>query len=158
MKRPLAFACALALSALPALALDQELITYGDLDAPQVVDTAPPGPSLGDSYMRRGAIRASQDGPVIGEYYTQATVIFLDPATETSARTYLAEYILNDGTLYLTDIVQMSHGLPVAEGHTHTGAIIGGTGQFAGTRGTYTLDVLEGGKVAKTTLRIMSEE
>jgi hypothetical protein len=158
MKRPLAFACALALSALPALALDQEIITYGDLEAPQVVDAAPPGPSLGDSYVRRGAIRESQDGPVIGEYYTQATVIFLDPATETSARSYLAEYILKDGTLFLTDIVQMEHGLPVAEGHTHTGAIIGGTGQFAAARGTYTLDVLEGGKVAKTTLRIMSEE
>lgn len=43
MKRPLAFACALALSALPALALDQEIITYGDLEAPQVVDAAPRG-------------------------------------------------------------------------------------------------------------------
>ena len=68
MKRPLAFACALGLSALPAFALEQELTTYGDLDAPQAIDTAPPGPSLGDSYVRRGAIRASQDGPVIGEY------------------------------------------------------------------------------------------
>jgi hypothetical protein len=158
MKRPLAFACALALSALPALALDQEIITYGDLDVPQGIDTAPPGPSLGDSYVRRGAIRESQDGPVIGEYYTQATVIFLDPATETSARSYLAEYILKDGTLFLTDIVQMEHGLPVAEGHTHTGAIIGGTGLFAGARGTYTVGVLEGGKVAKTTLRLLSED
>ena len=158
MKRTLAYACALALSALPALALDQELTTYGDLDMPQVVDTAPPGPSLGDSYVRRGAIRASQDGAVIGEYYTQATVMVLDPATETSARSYLAEYVLKDGTLYMTDIVQMSHGLPVSEGHTHTGAIIGGTGLYAGARGTYTVEVLEGGKVAKTTLRIMSEE
>lgn len=95
---------------------------------------------------------------MIGEYYTQATVIFLDPATETSARSYLAEYILKDGTLFLTDIVQMEHGLPVAEGHTHTGAIIGGTGLFAGARGTYTVGVLEGGKVAKTTLRLLSED
>jgi hypothetical protein len=52
----------------------------------------------------------------------------------------------------------MEHGLPVAEGHTHTGAIIGGTGLFAGARGTYTVGVLEGGKVAKTTLRLLSED
>lgn len=158
MQRTLALACALALSALPALALDQELITYGDLDVPQAIDIAPPGPSLGDSYVRRGAIRASQDGPVIGEYYTQATVIFLDTATDTSARSYLAEYIMTDGTLYLTDIVQMSHGLPVAEGHTHTGAVIGGTGLYAGARGTYTVGVLEGGKVARTTFLLLSEK
>jgi hypothetical protein len=155
MKRVTAFAYILAAWACPVAAIGQELVTFGNLDTPQVVDTAPAGPSLGDIYVRRGAITASQDGPAIGEYYTQATIIFLDPATETSARSYLTEYILEAGTIYMTDIVQLEHGLPVGEGHIHTGAIIGGTGIYAGARGAYTLEVLDGGKVAKTTFQLI---
>ena len=130
---------------------DQVLVYYTDIAEPNMIDTAPQGPSLGDIYVRNGIVRSSQNGPVIGEYYTQATIIALDSANQKSARSYTSECVLPEGTIYKMDIVQFEHGHPVKEGHKHTGAIIGGTGKYAGIRGVYHVEVLKGGKAAKVT-------
>lgn len=136
----------------PAGAADHTSVTYADIDTPQVVDIGPAGPSLGDMYMRHGVKRAAPEGPVIGRYFTQATIIYLDPANAKSARSYFSEQILDDGSIYMADVVETAHGRPVDPGHAHEGTVIGGTGKYAGIRGTYTVEVLDGGTVARTTI------
>jgi hypothetical protein len=135
----------------PTLAQDHSLVTYAAIAAPQYIDVAPSGLSIGDQYMRRGDIMFAADGPAVGEYYSQATIVFLDTAAGKSARSFVSETILPDGTIYKLDLVQTSHGKPMTEGHKHEGAIIGGTGKYSGIRGSYILELMPSGKVTKTT-------
>ena len=88
---------------------------------------------------------------MIGEYFSQATIIYLDLKNQKSARSYHLEAVLPEGTLYHMDLVQLDHGDPIKEGHKHTGAIIGGTGKYAGIRGTYELEMMKGGNAVKVT-------
>jgi hypothetical protein len=90
---------------------------------------------------------------VVGEYYSQATIVFLDPAKEESARSFFKEIILPEGSIYKMDFVQTKSGKPADGKHTHDGAIIGGTGKYAGMRGTYTLEIAPSGKTATTVLK-----
>lgn len=144
----------LGVSLLAAPALAQKppltLVTYGVIGEPQVVDVAPPGPSIGDMYLRHEKLSFTPDGPVVGEYFSKATVVFLDEASQRSARSYHAEILLTEGTIYVLDFVQSDHGRPVDAGHKHQGAIVGGTGQYAGVRGTYEIELITG-NLAKTT-------
>ena len=136
----------------PAGAGELKSVTYADIEAPQVVDITPAGPSLGDMYMRHGVKRSAPDGPVIGRYFTQAIIVFHDPEKSKVARSYFSEQILDDGSIYMTDMVETIHGRPVDPGHVHEGAVVGGTGKYAGIKGTYTVEVLDGGTIAKTTI------
>jgi hypothetical protein len=149
-KATLATALSLSLST-AAFAGDKAMVFYSDIVEPTMIDMAPKGPSLGDMYVRNGAVRSSENGPVIGEYFSQATIIMLDTANDKSARSYMAEIVLAEGTIYHQDIVQLNHGRPIEEGHKHSGAIIGGTGKYAGIRGSYDLELLKGGKAVKVT-------
>lgn len=151
MKKILFGLSILASAAMPALAQDHTLVTYASHDEPHYVDVAPPGPSVGDQYTRYGNIRLALEGPIVGEYYSQATMIYLDEAAKKSARTYTHEVVLSEGTIFVLDVIQLDHGKPVAEGHQHEGAILGGTGEYAGIRGTYTLKMLPSMKAFKTT-------
>jgi hypothetical protein len=143
-KVTLATALSLSLST-AAFAGDKAMVFYSDIVEPTMIDMAPKGPSLGDMYVRNGAVRSSENGPVIGEYFSQATIIMLDTANDKAARSYMAEIVLAEGTIYHQDIVQLNHGRPIEEGHKHSGAIIGGTGKYAGIRGSYDLELLKGG-------------
>ena len=136
-----------------AFAQDRTLVTYSKLSAPNYLDIAPMGVSLGDQYLRHGNVHLTPGGPEVGEYYTTATIIFLDQTIEKSARLFFGETIFPEGSLYKKDIVRMEHGRPIEEGHIHEGAIVGGTGEYAGIRGTYTIEILPSGIEAKTTYR-----
>lgn len=93
----------------PANAEEHKLVTYADIEAPQVVDIAPEGPSLGDMYMRHGVKRSAPGGPVIGRYFTQAIIVYHDPENAKVARSYFSEQILDDGSIYMTDMVETIH-------------------------------------------------
>jgi hypothetical protein len=133
------------------LAQEQKLIVYSSISQPEYVDVGPKGPSEGDHYMRHGEVRFLPEGPVIGEYYTMATIVYLNTAIQKSARNFVAETLLPGGTIYKMDVVQLDHGNPVEAGHIHSGAIIGGTGIYAGIRGTYTIEILPSGVLSKDT-------
>ena len=133
------------------VAQENTLITYSNISAPEYVDLAPEGPSTGDMYIRHGEVHLTPGGAEVGEYYTTATIVFLNEAFQKSARSFLAETILPEGTIYKMDIVQLDHGRPVEAGHIHSGAIIGGTGKYAGIRGAYTIEILPSGLESKTT-------
>ncbi|MDG2411693.1 MAG: hypothetical protein P8M21_07580 [Halioglobus sp.] len=136
--------------ATPSIAQDNSLVFYSPHVDPHYVDMAPAGLSIGDQYTRHGDVMSDPKGPVIGEYYSQASLIFLDTAAKKSARTYRHEVILQGGTIYAWDVIQTEHGEPVKPGHMHEGAIIGGTGKYAGIRGTYTIELMPSGDVIKT--------
>ncbi len=150
MKKTFTTLAMLTSIAVPALAQDHSLTTYAAHVAPQYVDAAPAGLSVGDQYLRYNDISFELNGPIVGVYYGQATLIFLDSATEKSARMYLREEIFPDGSIYTSDVVQVDHGGPIKEGHKHEGAIIGGTGKYAGIRGTYTLHLVPTENVYET--------
>lgn len=138
-----------------ANAEEHTLTTYSVMSAPEVLDVTPSGPSVGDMYLRRGEIALSADGPPVGEYYSQATIVYLDADKMASARKYSMEMALREGSIYAMDFVQTETANPTEKerDHKHEGTIIGGTGAYAGIRGTYTLEVLpsgEEGKIAKT--------
>lgn len=151
MKKVLLTLFVLAGFATSAIAQDNSLIFYSPHVDPHYVDMAPAGLSIGDQYTRHGDVMSDSKGPSIGEYYSQATLIFLDAAAKKSARTYRHEVILPGGTIYAWDVVQTDHGEPVRPGHMHEGAIIGGTGEYAGIRGTYKIELMSSGDVFKTT-------
>lgn len=136
----------------PALAQKPplSLVTYGVIGEPQLVDVAPEGPSIGDMYLRNEKLSFTPNGPVVGEYFSKAIIVYLDKAAQRSARSYNAEIVLTEGTIYVLDFVQSDHGRPMDAGHKHQGAIVGGTGQYAGVRGTYEIEFITG-KLAKTT-------
>ena len=133
-----------------AFAESLQVVTYSDVTVPQTVDIMPSGPSVGDMYVRQGSVRSSIGGPVIGEYFTTATIIYISDDLEKTARSFVMEEIYPDGSIYSMDVVQMNHKGPAKEGHQNEGAIIGGTGKYAGIRGSYALEVLDDGIAKKT--------
>jgi hypothetical protein len=128
-----------------------ELITYATITAPQYIDVGPKGPSIGDQYMRHGGVSLTPEGAPVGTYDTQAMIVFFDEASKRVTRSFASELVLPEGTLYKKDFMQSEHGKPLTAGHQHEGAIIGGTGKYAGVRGTYTIEIMPAGKLAKTT-------
>jgi len=135
-----------------AFAQEQTLTFYLKKGYLEYVDDGPKDPSVGDMYVRQGDVSMSADGKAVGEYFTQATLVYLNKDINKSVRSYFAEINLPEGSIYKTDFLRMRDGKPIGKDHKHTGAIIGGTGKYAGIRGTYTLGVSPSGKDAKTTL------
>ncbi|MDG1943197.1 MAG: hypothetical protein P8J17_02925 [Halioglobus sp.] len=133
-----------------AFAEQLQLVQYADTSKPQVLDVKPAGPSIGDMYASQGAFRSSIGGPVIGEYFAQATLVYVDQSSKRTLRSYLVESVYPDGSIYKLDLIQTDHGAALKDGHNHSGAIVGGTGKYAGIRGSYEFEVLDGG-VAKVT-------
>ena len=133
-----------------AFAESLQVVTYSDVTVPQTVDIMPSGPSVGDMVVRQGSVRSSIGGPVIGEYFMTATIIYVSDDLEKTARSFVMEEIYPDGSIYSMDVMQMNHKGPAKEGHQNEGAIIGGTGKYAGIRGSYALEVLDDGIAKKT--------
>ena len=141
-----------SLSCLTGIALAQEhtLTTYSPVHKPEYVDVNPPGPSVGDMYLRRGEISLSAGGPAAGEFYSVATIVYLDQSNKKSTRSFSREVSFPEGTIYTTDFVETNNAEPI-DGrieHKHDGAIIGGTGAYAGIRGHYSLELLTSGEDA----------
>ena len=122
----------------------QTLTTYTTLGKPEYVDVPPAGLSLGDMYVRRAAIKFSEEGDNVGEYYSQATIVYYDEASGASARSFFKKVSLPEGAIYKMDFISTQSGPAAAGTHTYGGALVGGTGAYAGIRGTYTLDIAEG--------------
>jgi hypothetical protein len=136
-----------------AVAQEHTMTTYAVLSAPEYVDTGVQGPSVGDMYVRHGEVALSAGGPPVGEYYSQATIVYLDREGKAGARSFFKEIILPEGSIFKMDFVKTENGKPAGGKHTHEGAIIGGTGAYAGIRGTYSLEIAASGEESKTVLR-----
>jgi len=132
------------------------LITYAVIDKPEVVDVAPVGPSVGDMYLRHGDVMFTPDGEAVGTYFSKGTIVMWDKAKKMTATAFSSELVLPEGTIYKTDFVQGTLNAEgkyerASAGHKHQGAILGGTGKYAGIRGAYEIEVMDSGKLGKTT-------
>ena len=128
-----------------AFAEAQQLVQYADAPAHLSTDAKPEAPSLGDVRIRQGAFRTAVDGPVIGEYFAQSTVVSLNAAEKQVIMSEVIESVYLDGSIYKMDMIVLNDGKMLDQGHKHVGAIVGGTGKYAGARGSYEFEILKGG-------------
>jgi hypothetical protein len=97
---------------------------------------------IGSLITRMGDVYFDLAGPVIGTFYTKATVIYLDEENDYDVREFSSEVILPEGEILLLDFSKAQHGKIVDKGnehHEHEGIVLGGTGIYSGARGTYTI-------------------
>ena len=129
-----------------AFAEPLQLVQYSAVPVHQSVDVNPEGRSIGDLRSRQGTFRATVDGPDIGEYFAQATVVAVNEAEKQTVWSQVIESVYPNGSIYKMDIIVSDHEISgVGGGFNHEGAIIGGTGKYAGIRGSYEFEVLKGG-------------
>ena len=132
-----------ASSALPTKALPNHMVVYINQQQTQVVhangSTDPNIVMIGDVVSTTGVLKDSNNSSVIGNYWTQKTVIGMNG--QNAVRTNLVYYNITsqtnpklNGTLYVEGVNETSPG------STHAAAtlrpIIGGTASFAAARGT----------------------
>lgn len=142
--RTIIAALGFAMAMQPAFAEQQTLSAYSVLGEPYILDVGPEGLSVGDMFTRRGVKLTSPDGPVLGEYYSQATIVHYDPETATSVRSYFIELITDEGSIFMMDLVEVDHTRPELQLDGHEGAVIGGTGVYSGIHGSYRMIVSDG--------------
>lgn len=122
-----------------------QLVQYADAPMHQNTDAKPLAPSVGDMHIKQGAFRAKVDGPVIGEYFSQSAVVSVNAADKQVVMSEAIESVYADGSIYKMDVIMLKDGKLAEVGHKHVGAIIGGTGKYAGARGSYEFEILKGG-------------
>jgi hypothetical protein len=129
------------------------VVTYSENKGLVRVDTSAAGIDHGDLFHREDAISSKLNGPVIGVSYSQAEVISHNPEANTDVRRVLIQILLPKGRMYFTGISELGRGSLPAPGWTNVYAILGGTGIYAGARGTMTTRLLPDGKNWKSTAR-----
>ena len=115
------------------------------------VDSNEPGIDHGDLFHRELAIAKRINGPVIGVSYSQAEVISHHAPTNVDVRRVLIQNVLPKGKMFFLGITEIVLGSVPAPGWTDTYAIVGGTGRYAGARGTLKLELQADGKTFKST-------
>lgn len=114
------------------------------------VDSNEQGIDHGDLFHRELAIAKRINGPVIGVSYSQAEIISHSPAKNVDVRRVFIQNILPKGEMYFLGVTEIDRGSTPAPGWTDIYAIVGGTGIYAGARGTLKLELLADGKTYKS--------
>jgi len=127
------------------------LVMYSENKSVVRVDTNEAGIDHGDLFHREDALSRKLNGPVIGVSYSQAEVISHNPGSNVDVRRVLIESFLPKGRMFFIGTSELDRGTVPAPGWTNSYAILGGTGIYAGARGTMTLKLLSDGKSWKST-------
>jgi hypothetical protein len=115
------------------------------------VDSNEPGIDHGDLFHRELAIAKSINGPMIGVSYSQGEVISHNPEKNVDVRRVIIQNVLPKGKMFFMGVTEIDRGSVPSAGWTDNYAIIGGTGIYAGSRGTLELVLLADGKTYKST-------
>ena len=129
------------------------LVMYSENRSLVRVDTNQSGIDHGDLFHREDALSRQLNGPVIGVSYSQAEVISHHPESNVDVRRVLIQSFLPKGRMYFMGTSELALGTTPAPGWTNSYAILGGTGIYAGARGTMTLELLPDGKSWKSTAK-----
>jgi hypothetical protein len=124
----------------------KNLTIYVKTLAVQKQDLPGKGHHIGSLVTRMGDVHFDLAGPVIGTFYTKATVIYVDEKNDYDVREFSSEILLPEGEIIVLDFTKAQHGKIVDKSHTHhehEGVVVGGTGIYSGVRGSYTLDYLD---------------
>jgi len=87
-----------------------------------------------------GDIRFTEDGPIIGQFYQKVTVVHVNEKDGFDMRERIRHVQLPEGEIYIMVHSKQTQQL-VVKGDKYTGVILGGTGIYAGIRGTFDFDV-----------------
>jgi len=87
-----------------------------------------------------GDVRFTENGPVIGKFYQKVTVIHVNEKDGFDMRERIRHIQLPEGDVYIMVHSKQTQQL-VIKGDKYTGIILGGTGIYAGIRGTFDFDV-----------------
>jgi hypothetical protein len=119
------------------------------------IENNQPGTDNGDLVHRELALSTTRNGPVIGVAYSQATVVAYNPLAKVDVRRVDIERQLPGGWLFIGGMSKLPIGTVPQPGWTDTYAVLGGTGKYAGARGTERLLLLEDGKTFKLTITLL---
>lgn len=107
-----------------------------------VIDTGPAGTTVGDLTITTGDVRRTEGGRVIGYYTTNQITVRADAAAGREIRKVEMSISLPDGMIFATSLIRAQAGVPPTQRMTF--AVTGGTGTYAGARGTLTHEGVAG--------------
>ena len=151
----LAFLVAPAGNAAAEGAVAQTIVLYAENRGLARIDNNAAGPDNGDLVHRELALSHTFAGPVIGISYSQSVVIAFDPEARVDVRRVDVEYSLPGGWLFVAGVSEIEIGSVPRPGWTATYAVVGGTGEYAGARGSVDLILLEDDKSFKATITLL---
>lgn len=131
------------------------IVLYAETRSIARVDENAPGTDHGDLVHREFAMSRTRGGPVIGVSYSQAVVVAYNPSAKIDVRRVDTQKVLPGGTLVTTGLSELAIGTVPQPGWKDTYAVIGGTGKYAGARGTEQLTLLEDGKTFKVVITLL---
>lgn len=131
------------------------IVLYAETRGLARVDANAPGTDHSDLVHREFALSRTRGGPVIGVSYSQAVVVAYNPVAKVDVRRVDTQKILPGGTLSTTGLSDLVIGTIPQPGWKDTYAVIGGTGKYAGARGTEQLTLLEDGKTFKVVITLI---
>lgn len=131
------------------------IVLYAETRGIARIDTNAPGPDHGDVVDREYAMSRMLGGPVIGVTYSESIVVAYNPQAKIDVRRVDTQKVLPGGTLATTGLSELAIGTLPQPGWTDTYAVIGGTGKYAGARGTEKLTLLSDGKTFKVVITLI---
>jgi hypothetical protein len=131
------------------------IVLYAENRSLARVEEGQVGADHGDVVMRELALSRSQAGPVIGVSFSQSTIVAYNPQAQVDIRRVDTQKKLPGGMLLTQGLTRLPIGTVPQPGWADTYAVIGGTGKFAGARGTERLTLLEDGKTFKVVITLM---
>ncbi len=131
------------------------IVLYAENRSLARVDVNQPGPDHGDLVHREFALSREVGGAVIGVSYSQSAVIAYNPDAKVDVRRVDTEKMLPGGRLFSEGISRLAIGTLPQPGWKDTYAVIGGTGKYAGARGTEELILMPDGKTFKVIIRLL---
>lgn len=138
----LALGVMMGLVAGSANAAPKDFVVFVDRATSQYVDIPPKGPSVGDIRVNTQNVRRSINGELIGTSIARLITVQRDVPGGDEVRDVAIQYTLPGGTISLTSMHAFPAGALYPERAVR--AIVGGTGKYAGARGTSTFDPIDG--------------
>lgn len=131
------------------------LVLYAENRGIARIDNNAVGPDNSDLVHRELALSFTLKGPVIGVTYSQAEIVAYNPVAKIDIRRVETQKSLPGGLLFTAGISKLAIGTLPQPGWTDTYAVIGGTGKYAGARGSERLTLLEDGKTYKVVIALL---
>jgi len=133
---------------------DITLVTYSKTVGFDTVDGNEAGIDHGDLFHREKAVSRTPGGAVIGVSYSQAEIVSYNVQDNVDVRRVQVQTRLPKGQVFAIGITELKRGETPEPGWTDTYAVIGGTGKYAGARGTKSLLLLPDRQTFKVTWRL----
>ena len=109
------------------------------------IDRNQAGPDNTDLVHRVQTLSRKRGGPVIGDSYSQSEIVAIDTAKAVDVRHVEIQASLPDGWIFIRGMSILPIGTVPQPGWNATYAIVGGTGTYAGARGSQELTLLDDG-------------